>query len=72
MMLLSPKILNQSVAMIEEKIDFFQNGLKLSLQDLQKFPVKPRHRIMAWLRERDLLVITSHLLLYSLLRRGDP
>ncbi|XP_031501602.1 transcription termination factor MTEF18, mitochondrial isoform X1 [Nymphaea colorata] len=67
MMLLSPKILNQSVAMIEEKIDFFQNGLKLSLQDLQKFPgcllfdlekrVKPRHRIMAWLRERDLLVI---------------
>ncbi|KAF3782457.1 hypothetical protein EJ110_NYTH34262 [Nymphaea thermarum] len=71
MMLLSPKVLNQSVAMIEEKIDFFQNGLKLSLQDLQKFPgyllfdlekrVKPRHRIMAWLRERDLLVISNEI-----------
>ncbi|CAN6467572.1 unnamed protein product [Victoria cruziana] len=67
MLCLSPKILNQSVAMIQEKVDFFQNGLKLSLQDLQKFPgyllfdlekrVMPRHRIIAWLREKDLLVI---------------
>ncbi|XXG85910.1 hypothetical protein AAC387_Pa11g0909 [Persea americana] len=61
----SPKILNQNTDMLQQKVDFLCNELQCSLQHLEAFPsylyydlekrIKPRHRILAWLREKDLL-----------------
>nr|CAD1818729.1 unnamed protein product [Ananas comosus var. bracteatus] len=61
----SPKILNQSKEMLQEKINFLCNDLSYSLEYLDSFPaflcfdlenrIKPRYRILNWLQEIGLL-----------------
>lgn len=61
----TPKLLNQNADMLRVKIDHLRNNLGCSLEYLNNFPaylcfnlenrVKPRYRILNWLREVGLL-----------------
>lgn len=61
----SPKILNQNTEMLEQKVNFLFNDLHYSLEHLDAFPsylyydlekrIKPRYKILTWLREKGLL-----------------
>ncbi|MQM05268.1 hypothetical protein Taro_038076 [Colocasia esculenta] len=60
----TPKLLNQKPYMLRMKVNHFCNDLGCSLQYLNKFPaylcfdlekrIKPRYRILNWLKERGL------------------
>ncbi|XP_072983540.1 transcription termination factor MTEF18, mitochondrial [Typha latifolia] len=61
----TPKLLNQSKEMIQEKVYYLCNDLGYSLEYLDSFPaylcfdlenrIKPRYRILNWLQEHGLL-----------------
>ncbi|XP_077234341.1 mitochondrial transcription termination factor family protein [Tasmannia lanceolata] len=60
----SPKILNQSTQMLEQKVNFLCKDLHCTLQHLETFPtylwynletrMKTRYRILTWLKEKGL------------------
>jgi mTERF len=61
----APKVLNQNIDTMKEKIDFLRNHLGYKLDYLDSFPaflcfdlenrIKPRYRILDWLKEVGLL-----------------
>ena len=65
MLCASPKLINQNAEMLKVKIDHLRNNLGCSIQYLDNFPaylcfdlenrVKPRYRILNWLKEAGLL-----------------
>lgn len=62
MIICSPKVLNQEIPSLRQKMDYFREEMGLSLEHLEGFPaylmynlekrIKPRYRFHVWLTER--------------------